>query len=190
MPGRAIHESPAVKITVVFLIIILAALIAIDRFDLLKTDDRYPPLVNRMIIALQRDDFSLRLPDDAKIFDQNAPGDIPDKTLYRWKNDRGDWVISDEPPQNRVYETFTLSTGDLSATDTEHADNIESTDKTPGEAELKREAQCRYAAEQLEDYRNKLRFGGPGEIVSHWQNRLDYYRRMAIKNCASFEPTD
>jgi len=179
-----------VRLTVVLLILILAALIAVDRLDLLKTNDRYPPLVNRIIVALQQDNFSLRMPDASEKADQNPPADIPDKILYRWKNDRGIWVISDEPPQDTVYETFTLTTDNLSAAEAAPSDNIEGADNTPDEAALKREAQCRYAADQLENYKKKMRFGGPSETVTHWQNRLDYYRRMAIKGCASFEPAD
>lgn len=171
-------------------VIIIGALIAIDHFDLLQTRDSYPPAVNRIILAIKNADFGTSKESKVEKVSQSDSSEVFEKRLYRWKNDEGVWEISDEPPRNTVYEVFTLGGDSISTSETETAVTAPDDNAAPSQAELKREAQCRYAVEEIENYKNKMRFGGPSEAMSHWQRNLDYYRRIAMASCGSFEAAD
>ncbi|MGV6806476.1 MAG: hypothetical protein ACWA5K_01060 [bacterium] len=171
-------------------VVILIAIIAVDQLDLLKPSAKYPEWANRLITTINEGDFSRLSATSEQERDEeiSLPLELVTKTLYRYKNKQGSWVISDKAPEDTLYESFTLGTEEGFSTEEIIAQAAVEEAATPSEAELKREAQCRYYEDEIKNYREKMRFGGPSETISHWDNAISYYQRLIVSSCASIEP--
>lgn len=167
--------------TIVALFLLITALVLADHFHLLEPKPQYPGKLNQLLQWLNQE--TPKLAGQEVSPEKATPGSKPeDKKLYQWRNEEGTLQISDTPPKDRVYQTIEL-TNSINNSPTAATGTTEPPAAPNGE-QLKSESQCRFYLEQVDYYQKKMRFGGPGHIVDHWQRQIDWYRKLAFQTCA------
>lgn len=163
--------------TIAALLLIIAGIVLVDHFNLLQPSSRYPDPLNQLIKKVNPSQPLQKPAEEPTLVFES-------KQLYQWKTSEGVWQITDQPPEKVAYQTITLQGNkpdNLNET-VESFDNLSPAPLT--NQELKKASQCEFYLEQIDQYQSKMRFGGPGHIVDHWQHQIKWYQKLALQSCS------
>ena len=161
--------------TIIAVILLIVAIVVIDHYDLLQPDPRYPDPVNQVIRKMTDKQPSPEVQQPQQVSKPTS------RDLYQWKDENGNWVVADTPPEDRPYKTITLSDVPVVKQNSDVSSTAPS-DEIADDQTLLKQSQCSYYMEQIERYKKRGQFGGTSDQVDQWQQQIESYQRQYLQN--------